>query len=130
MSFLAPTTCGISEFQCGNNQCIYYSLFCNGVADCADKSDELGCDICHPTTEIFCPLNRSCVSIRSRCDGNIDCLGGTDEMDCSPPPDQTNFTICSEKEFACSAFDCIPLVSCNNPFLPNILQYLSLEIRL
>lgn len=99
----------MTEFQCGNRQCIHYSLFCNGVADCADRSDELGCAICDPTSEIFCPLGRMCIPSRKRCDGQVDCLGGTDEIDCFEL-ETGNFTICSDKEFACSAFDCIPLV--------------------
>lgn len=111
-SVLEPTTCDVTEFQCANRQCIYYSLFCNGVEDCADGSDEKGCEVCDRTSEIFCPLGRTCISSRARCDGHIDCSGGTDEIDCAElDVEGGNFTICSDKEFACSAFDCIPLVS-------------------
>lgn len=109
LSVLVPTPCDVTEFQCGNRQCIHYSLFCNGVTDCADNTDEAGCAVCDSTSEIFCPLGRTCVSIRSKCDGRIDCQGGTDEIDCAPKL-KDNFTICSDKEFACSAFECIPSV--------------------
>lgn len=35
------TTChSVDEFECGNGDCINYSLTCDGRAHCKDKSDE------------------------------------------------------------------------------------------
>lgn len=35
------TTCNIvDEFECGNGDCINYTLTCDGMANCKDKSDE------------------------------------------------------------------------------------------
>lgn len=35
------TTCNvIDEFECGNGDCINYTLTCDGMAHCKDKSDE------------------------------------------------------------------------------------------
>lgn len=35
------TTCNnIDEFECGNGDCINYTLTCNGKPNCKDKSDE------------------------------------------------------------------------------------------
>lgn len=35
------TTCNsVDEFECGNGDCINYSLTCDGRAHCKDKSDE------------------------------------------------------------------------------------------
>lgn len=35
------TTCNIiDEFECGNGDCINYTLSCDGMAHCKDKSDE------------------------------------------------------------------------------------------
>lgn len=35
--------CAPSQFTCGTGECLATSSACNGVADCADGSDELGC---------------------------------------------------------------------------------------
>lgn len=35
------TTCNVlDEFECGNGDCINYTLTCDGMAHCKDKSDE------------------------------------------------------------------------------------------
>lgn len=35
------TTCNnIDEFECGNGDCVNYTLTCDGMAHCKDKSDE------------------------------------------------------------------------------------------
>lgn len=35
------TTCNsIDEFECGNGDCVKYTLTCDGTAHCKDKSDE------------------------------------------------------------------------------------------
>jgi hypothetical protein len=34
-------SCGsVEDFECGNGDCINYSLTCDGMAHCKDKSDE------------------------------------------------------------------------------------------
>lgn len=33
-------TCKLSEFRCSNDTCISLSKFCDGLADCSDRSDE------------------------------------------------------------------------------------------
>lgn len=34
-------SCGsVDDFECGNGDCINYSLTCDGMAHCKDKSDE------------------------------------------------------------------------------------------
>ena len=36
--------CGVKEFQCRNKEkCVDYERRCDGVVDCVDKSDEIGC---------------------------------------------------------------------------------------
>ena len=35
--------CGLSEFQCGNDNCIPESYICDDENDCLDNTDERGC---------------------------------------------------------------------------------------
>jgi hypothetical protein len=35
--------CGLSEFQCGNGNCIPESYICDDDNDCLDNTDESGC---------------------------------------------------------------------------------------
>ena len=35
--------CSPAEFQCGDGRCIDASYKCDGIVDCDDRSDELGC---------------------------------------------------------------------------------------
>ncbi len=44
-----PITCSASQFKCNNlNQCIHESYKCDGIPDCDDGSDELGCPSVSP----------------------------------------------------------------------------------
>lgn len=36
-------TCSPLEYRCGNGQCIKENQRCNGVFDCADRTDETHC---------------------------------------------------------------------------------------
>ena len=52
----------------------------DGVAQCADLSDEYGC----PAT-FTCPGSGECIAAEKRCDGVIDCADGADEAGCHWP---------------------------------------------
>ena len=43
--FLSLTTCLDTQFTCGDGLCIELEERCNGVVDCKDKVDEVGCNI-------------------------------------------------------------------------------------
>jgi hypothetical protein len=67
-SLLGPTTvalnalCGsVDDFECGNGDCINYSLTCDGMAHCKDKSDE---------KQSYCGESlciRACICLRNAC---------------------------------------------------------------
>ena len=38
-----PPSCSSDEFQCSNFQCIPLDWECDGMADCTDGKDEIGC---------------------------------------------------------------------------------------
>ena len=43
-----PPSCSSDEFQCSNFQCIPLDWECDGMADCTDGKDEIGCSgICN-----------------------------------------------------------------------------------
>jgi hypothetical protein len=62
---------------------------CDDVEDCADGSDEVGCDFTPPggrPTSFPCS-NGSMLELDLLCDGSNDCPDGLDEMVCSACPD-------------------------------------------
>lgn len=52
--FIFCTVCPIGQSPCINNrtQCLENDLFCNGVADCPDQSDEIAC--CESNYDVLC----------------------------------------------------------------------------
>ena len=70
-------------------QCIKASWRCNGVADCADGSDESAATTCAAVDcsgggggaiERFrCSDGRQCITAAWKCDGDEDCRDGSDE---------------------------------------------------
>uniref|UniRef100_A0A674BVJ8 LDL receptor related protein 1 n=1 Tax=Salmo trutta TaxID=8032 RepID=A0A674BVJ8_SALTR len=107
--------CGsVDDFECGNGDCINYSLTCDGMAHCKDKSDEkqsyCGESVCvracvclhnaclqseylESGLELHLTLCKaaefqcrdgSCISNSSRCDQVVNCEDASDEMNCLP----------------------------------------------
>ena len=96
--------CGAGQRQCANGQCKAARLWCNGIRECADGSDELNCQKPESTT-ILGPTTRSplascareqyecsrrdahnqkavpilCIPKRHLCDYIVDCQSGDDE---------------------------------------------------
>uniref|UniRef100_A0A3Q2X6U1 Low density lipoprotein receptor-related protein 1Aa n=1 Tax=Haplochromis burtoni TaxID=8153 RepID=A0A3Q2X6U1_HAPBU len=80
------TTCNsIDEFECGNGDCVNYTLTCDGMAHCKDKSDE---------KQSYCAnrvckkgyrrcVNGRCVGHSSWCNGQDDCGDSSDELFCN-----------------------------------------------
>lgn len=92
-------TCHDWMFHCKNDRCVPNWWKCDGVNDCGDSSDELGCsgtptlipDI-PPTEEtpfvclrsqFMCDSGR-CISKAYVCDDTKDCPNGEDELNCPP----------------------------------------------
>ncbi|KAG7256724.1 hypothetical protein CRUP_031513, partial [Coryphaenoides rupestris] len=77
-------SCGsVEDFECGNGDCINYSLTCDGMAHCKDKSDEKQsyCVTLCQLGEFQCKDGR-CISNYSRCDQVVNCEDASDEMNC------------------------------------------------
>uniref|UniRef100_A0A8C9VTS3 LDL receptor related protein 1 n=1 Tax=Scleropages formosus TaxID=113540 RepID=A0A8C9VTS3_SCLFO len=98
------TTCNsVDEFECGNGDCINYSLTCDGMAHCKDKSDE---------KQSYCAnrmckkgyrrcMNSRCIGHNFWCNGVDDCGDNSDELPC-------NATLCrTTEEFQCRNGVCI-----------------------
>uniref|UniRef100_A0A8D0DF55 LDL receptor related protein 1 n=1 Tax=Sander lucioperca TaxID=283035 RepID=A0A8D0DF55_SANLU len=97
------TTCNnIDEFECGNGDCVNYTLTCDGMAHCKDKSDE---------KQSYCAnrvckkgyrrcVNGRCVGHSSWCNGQDDCGDNSDEVFC-------NATLCTADQFQCRDGGCI-----------------------
>uniref|UniRef100_A0A3Q2NMI4 LDL receptor related protein 1 n=1 Tax=Fundulus heteroclitus TaxID=8078 RepID=A0A3Q2NMI4_FUNHE len=96
-------SCGsVDGFECGNGDCINYSLTCDGMAHCKDKSDE---------KQSYCAnrickkgyrrcVNGRCLGHQFWCDGTDDCGDNSDEVPC-------NMTLCKAGEFQCKDGSCI-----------------------
>ncbi|XP_049327868.1 low-density lipoprotein receptor-related protein 1 isoform X3 [Astyanax mexicanus] len=92
----------INDFECGNGDCINYTLTCDGTAHCKDKSDE---------KQSYCSnrdckrgykrcVNGRCVRLVSWCNGRNDCGDNSDELFC-------NATLCPADQFQCRDGRCI-----------------------
>uniref|UniRef100_A0A8C2WTY4 LDL receptor related protein 1 n=1 Tax=Cyclopterus lumpus TaxID=8103 RepID=A0A8C2WTY4_CYCLU len=95
------TTCNnIDEFECGNGDCVNYTLTCDGMAHCKDKSDE---------KQSYC-ANRVCKKgyrrcVNTRCVGHSSWCNGQD--DCGDNSDEVFSTLCTADQFQCRDGGCI-----------------------
>jgi hypothetical protein len=96
---LHPGQMDWDTFKClGNNECIRASGRCNGHAQCADGSDELGCDTPWLTPAVlgaqeckepvisdvqFQCGNGMCIDVAGKCNGVNNCDDGSDEAGCA-----------------------------------------------
>jgi len=96
-------------FRCQGTWCLPMAGRCNGVSNCGDGSDEVGCETewgipawlaqngaCRlgadhvagqqDDVQFFCN-DGSCTAVEGRCNGHSNCADGSDELDC---PENTN----------------------------------------
>lgn len=71
--------------RCGDGMCVEVGARCDGVAQCADGSDERGC--AGASCAALGPAAARCAAAGCylpawRCDGYADCADASDEMDC------------------------------------------------
>ncbi|XP_032335055.1 low-density lipoprotein receptor-like [Camelus ferus] len=81
---LAPASgreCHSDEFRCGQGHCIDASWRCDGVRDCMDGTDEIGCtrSTCL-STQFQCQSGGLCIPHSWVCDDEEDCQDGSDEQ--------------------------------------------------
>ncbi|CAO2582032.1 Prolow-density lipoprotein receptor-related protein 1 [Lemmus lemmus] len=94
------------EFECANGECISFSLTCDGVSHCKDKSDEKPSYCSKEATAappLPCERTSLCYAPSWVCDGANDCGDYSDERDC-PVYNST----CDDREFMCQNRLCIP----------------------
>ena len=89
-------TCSDQEVRCKNSvrppHCIHYEKLCDGVADCADRSDEEQCADVAQTSPLEVAresarcehrcANGQCIARSALCNRQYDCSDGTDETTC------------------------------------------------
>ena len=74
------------KFKCKNGICIDSYKKCDGIPDCGDESDEIGCSstikpsLC--AGKYDCLDNKTCIENTKVCDSISDCPNGIDEKGC------------------------------------------------
>jgi hypothetical protein len=99
--YLSPGQSNYDSFKCLDGTCTSMQGRCNGVSNCADGSDELGCDAsqnifvpAYVATDTACPTdfssdvyfqcaNSNCIEKVGLCNGQANCADGSDESHCS-----------------------------------------------
>ena len=94
------------EFKCNNNQCTLNRYRCDGINQCIDGSDEIGCSStnkklqCDSVNEFTCISNShmliECIDISKKCDAVRNCMDGSDEW-----PSFCLSRKCTQNEFKC-----------------------------
>nr|XP_006819438.1 PREDICTED: low-density lipoprotein receptor-related protein 2-like [Saccoglossus kowalevskii] len=88
--------CLLTQFQCSNGHCIPSGFRCNGVNNCNDDSDEVGCQECDPS-EFTCD-DGGCIPQSYLCDDVLDCRDYSDKINCDR---------CSVDQYKCPDRACI-----------------------
>uniref|UniRef100_A0A6B2EKV3 Sortilin-related receptor n=1 Tax=Phlebotomus kandelakii TaxID=1109342 RepID=A0A6B2EKV3_9DIPT len=122
INVLPSDVCHDWMFKCNNAKCIPYWWKCDGVNDCGDSSDELGCTPSNQTTSTMKPVlpptvdkckpnqfrcdSGLCILKRYVCDGMADCDKGEDEEHCS----NEGKKVCGAGKFRCYSDGlCLPM---------------------
>lgn len=84
---LLTSVSSTDQFQCAHGRkCIERSQVCDGVSQCQDRSDELGCSELVEGCSHQCDDRSRCIPDSFLCDGEMDCLDGSDEANCGTAP--------------------------------------------
>ncbi|XP_064212839.1 basement membrane-specific heparan sulfate proteoglycan core protein [Tribolium castaneum] len=121
--------CDVNEIPCHSGECVPSEARCNGNFECADHSDEAGCEIfaetsstttlddldlgsglpdegrspeskCRADDIVRCADGSPSICADQVCDGVKDCADGGDEKNCSSD--------CAKGEISCDITRCIP----------------------
>ena len=76
---ISEAPCPEGETPCGSGECVSAEVFCDGFADCPDRSDEL---YCCPEGVFNC-ANGRCIEWDAWCDGTDNCRDNSDEDQCA-----------------------------------------------
>lgn len=107
-----PITCSANQFKCADlRQCVEETYKCDGIPDCNDGSDELGCpsmepNQCNQEKHFRCKTSGICIPIAWHCDGSNDCDDHSDEQDCGSISCPNNFFKCKNSKCVFKAYVC------------------------
>ena len=78
----ASRSCPLTHFKCLDQYCLPVYLRCNGIADCADREDEVYCDSYTCQGYYRCRSSAVCLHPDHVCDGVVHCPQYDDELVC------------------------------------------------
>ncbi|KII65382.1 Sortilin-related receptor [Thelohanellus kitauei] len=89
-------------YKCNSGECVEKTRRCDGIYDCSDSSDEIGCQKECLKNEYLCDDKITCVDSSAVCNGRTECPDGSDEKYCLIASE------CKPSEFKCDNLKCIP----------------------
>jgi hypothetical protein len=112
--------CNAQNWQCHDKkQCVNTAYLCNGKADCADSSDEIGCVVattdepatlhpsCNQGGELFVCGNGVCFPRSYQCNAHDDCFDGSDEVGCTTTVVTTTLACAAGQQRCATGGDCV-----------------------